>query len=279
MPNKSEPIRCFEGNTQPHQPFWTFRNAVEGQEPELELYGYISEYSWFDDDITPKMFKDDLNKFGQGGPVTIRMNSYGGDVIAASLMHNIIEEYPGRVTVQVDGIAASAATVVAVAGDVIRMQETAYFMIHDPAVVFFLAQLNIEDLSRMTDSLKAVKDGIVNAYVTKTGLSRARLSKLMTEETWMDAQKAVYLGFADEIITGTPKQIELPENAAVVNALRSFVNLPEPLKALLSQRADPVVQPDSNVGVQPVDGGKNNRSGTNKVADLLRAEAKLYKKE
>jgi len=236
-PNTRQPIRCFEGNAKPYEPFWRIVNAENSEtgEPEIELYGYISEYSWFDDDITPKMFKDDLYRTGGGGPVTIRLNSYGGDVIAASLMHTIIRDYPGRVTVQIDGIAASAATVVAVAGDVVRIQDTGYFMVHDPSVVFLMAQLiNIEDLTRMANALKAIKEGILNAYVSKTGLSRERLSRLMTEETWMDAQKALDLGFVDEIIHyEKPIPIQLPQGAAVVNALRNYSNLPTPIAQAL----------------------------------------------
>lgn len=259
--NTRQPIRCFEGNAKPHEPFWMFRNAADGGEPELELYGYISEYSWFDDDITPKMFKDDLARYGKGGPVTIRMNSYGGDVIAASLMSTIIKDYAGRVTVQIDGIAASAATVVAIAGDIVRMRETSYFMIHDPSVVFFLAQLNIEDLTRLASSLQAAKEGIINAYESKTGLSRARLSKLMTDETWMDAQRAVDLGFVNEVIRAETKQIVVPENAAIVNALRTYRNLPASMRSLL-ERPLPLNPPEN--------------PETQKATDRLRAETKLY---
>ena len=233
-----DPIRCFEGNAKPHEPFWTFKDAVDGGDPELELNGYISEFSWFEDDITPKMFKDDLERVGKGGPLTIRLNSYGGDVIAASRINAIIREYPGKVTVQIDGVAASAATVVAVAGDLLRIQETAYFMIHDPLAVFFLAELNIEDLTRMTESLKSVKEGIINAYETKTGLSRSRISNLMTEQTWMDAQKALDLGFVDEVIRGETKKMFLPQNAAAINALRNYSNVPE---ALLAEESEPVI--------------------------------------
>lgn len=225
-----DPIRCFEGEGKPHEPFWAWNisNQVEGPAPEVTLDGYISEYSWYEDEITPKMFKDDLTKYGKGGPITVRISSYGGDVIAAAKMHTILRDYPGEVTVVIDGIAASAATVVAVAGDVVKIQETAYFMIHDPLAMFFLAALNIEDLTKLLDSLKAVKEGIINAYETKTSLSRNRISNLMTEQTWMDATKAAELGFVDEIIH-QEKKVELPQSTAMVNALRRYVNVPEAL--------------------------------------------------
>jgi len=264
----TEPIRCFEGETKPHEPFWTVRNAVDGAEPELELYGYISEYSWFDDDVTPTLFKDALYTLGGGGPVTIRMNSYGGDVIAASLIGTMIKDYPGHVTVQIDGIAASAATVVAVSANTLRMQETAYFMIHDPLAVFMFAAMNIEELTRMVDSLTAVKAGIVNAYETKTGLSRPRLAKMMTEETWLDAQRALDLGFVDEVMGGAGddkkrKKKDYPENTAMVNALRTYRNLPEPVRMLLQPKV---------TDIQPAEAGI-----TNQAMDKLRAEVKLLK--
>lgn len=250
-----EPIRCFEGNAKPHEPFWVWNAANADQEPEIELYGYISEYSWWGDEVTPQKFRDDLEKHGRGGPITIKMNSYGGDVIAASVISTILREYPGRITVQIDGIAASAATVVAVAGNVVKMQDTAYFMIHDPMAVFFLAALNIEELTRMVDSLRAVKEGIINAYETRTGLSRTRLAKLMTDETWMDAQKAVDLGFVDEIIRAEQAApVDWGDKAAVVNALRNFVNVPAALLAP-AKPAEPV---------------------HDAAAERLRAEVKLY---
>jgi ATP-dependent Clp protease protease subunit len=271
---RHEPIRCFEGAAQPHERFWRFRNAVDGDpasEPEMELYGYISEYSWFDDDITPKLFKDDLYKFGAGGPITIRMNSYGGDVIAASMMRAIIQDYPGRVTVRIDGIAASAATVVAMAGDLVKIQDTAYFMIHDPLVVFFLAALNIEDLGRLLDELKTVKGGIMGAYQDRTGLSSTRISKMMTDETWMSAQEAVDLGFADQVVGGKSKKkdkaVQPPAPAvAMINAIKNYRNVPaELMKRLQSVNVQPAVMQVDN----PSDGDHNQ------ATDRLRAEVKI----
>jgi len=242
-----QPFRCFEGNAKPYEPFWRVVDAenTESGESEIELYGYISEYSWFEDEITPKKFKDDLYAAGNGGPITIRLNSYGGDVIAASLMNTIIRDYPGRVTVQIDGIAASAATIVAVAGDVVRIQETGYIMVHDPSVVFLMAQLDIEDLTRLANALQAIKAGIINAYESKTGLSRERLSKLMTDETWMDAQRALDLGFVDEVIRyEKPIPIQLPQNVAVVNGL-GFSKLP-PVIAQALKNAESPTKADSS---------------------------------
>lgn len=283
-----DPIRCFEGSAKPHEPFWRFLDAGESAdgeepEPEMELYGFISEFSWFDDDITPAIFKNDLYAHGAGGPLTIRMNSYGGDVIAASRMRAIIQDYPGRVTVRIDGIAASAATVVATAGDVVKIQDTAYYMIHDPMVMFFLASLNIEDLGRLLREMKSVKDGIVNAYEHKTGLSRGRLASMMTNETWMSAQEAVDLGFADQVIseaspTKKKTTIDQMHNAAMVNALHNYVNVPV---ALLDQRAPVNVNPQTmrvdpaQPGTPPVGSAGNHQ----KAADRLRAEVKILKKE
>ena len=153
-------------------------------------------------------------------------------------MNTMIRDYPGRVTVQIDGVAASAATVVALAGDTVRIQEGGYFMVHDPLVMFFLASLNIEELTRLADSLQAVKDGIMNIYETKTGLSRARLSKMMTDETWMDARKALDFGFIDEIVT-IEKKISLPENTAMVNALLNFKNVPPALLSSAQSKPEP----------------------------------------
>jgi len=268
--SRQEPIRCFEGTAKPHEPFWKIKDVAEGEEPEIELDGYISEYSWFEDDITPAMFKDALNEAGGGGPITIRINSYGGDVIAAARMHTIIRDYPGKVTVKIDGVAASAATVVAVAGDVVRMQETGYFMIHDPAFVFFLAQINLEDMTRMTEALKSFKEGIVNAYETKTKLPRPVLSSLMTEETWMDAQKALDLGFIDEMIRGNESVFKLPANVAAVNALQNFSNVPPALMQAL--KSD---QPQEECSSEPLLTEDEQREAQNlreRVKSILRKE-------
>jgi ATP-dependent Clp protease, protease subunit len=200
-----KPIRVIEGNAKPFEPFWTFRNAADGEsgETELEFNGPISEFSWLGDEITPKKFKDDLYKFGAGGPVTVLMNSEGGEVFAASAIRSTLQEYPGKVTVDIIGLAASAATIVMTGADHVRIRESAWMMIHDPSTI---AWGNIDDFKAVIDVLKTIKDGIVDSYETKTKIAKDKLSKMMSDVTWMTARQAVDLGFADEVVTGSLKR-------------------------------------------------------------------------
>lgn len=249
--SKHEPIRCFEGTAKPHEAFWKLINAADSQsgEPEIELYGIISEYSWMEDDITPKMFKADLARIGGGGPVTVRINSAGGDIVAASLMRAALTDYKGHITTRIDGLAASAAVVVAMAGDQVKIQDTAYMMIHDPAIVVMFAALDIALLGQLRDELKTIKQGIVDAYAAKTGLSVGRLSQMMAAETWMSAAEAVDLGFANEVIAGGKK----PADRAYVNVLRNYANVPA---ALLMDEQEPEEAPSP----QPSPEGEGDKS-------------------
>lgn len=161
----------------------------------LELYGTIAEESWFDDDITPQEFRDEL--FAGSGPVTIWINSPGGDCIAASQIYTMLMDYRGDVTVKIDGIAASAASVIAMSGTKVLMAPTAMMMIHNPATIAFGDHA---DMEKAIDMLNEVKESIINAYEIKTSLPRKQLSKMMDETTWMNAKKAAELGFIDGIL-------------------------------------------------------------------------------
>lgn len=179
--------------------FWKWRNQAEaGTAPEertLFLNGTIAEESWFDDDVTPQLFKDELN--AGNGDITVWINSPGGDCVAAAQIYNMLSNYKGKVTVKIDGIAASAASVIAMAGDTVLVSPVSMLMIHNPATI---AWGDHAEMQKAIDMLAEVKESIINAYVLKTGLSRPKLSHLMDAETWMDANKAVELGFADEIM-------------------------------------------------------------------------------
>lgn len=179
--------------------FW---NWQDDPNPEsgvrvLHINGPIAEDSWFDDDITPALFATELG--GGSGDVKIWLNSPGGDVVAAAQIYNMLMEYPGHVIVNIDGIAASAASVIAMAAGTVAMSPVSMMMIHNPAT---FAIGDHEELGRAIDMLASVKESIINAYQLRTGLSRTKLSKLMDAETWMDARAAIDMGFADELITG-----------------------------------------------------------------------------
>ena len=178
--------------------FWNFiRDETAPDARVLRLEGTIAEESWFDDDVTPALFKDEL--FSSTGPVTVWINSPGGDCVAAAQIYNMLMDYPGDVTVKVDGIAASAASVIAMAGTRVLMSPVSTMMIHNPLTV---AMGDSEEMRRAIQMLDEVKESIINAYEIKTGLSRTRLSHLMDAETWMNANKALEFGFCDEIMFG-----------------------------------------------------------------------------
>lgn len=176
--------------------FWNWvRDQNDPNERTLRLEGAIAEESWFDDEITPKAFRDEL--FDGDGPITIWINSPGGDCVAAAQIYNMLMDYPHDVTVRVDGIAASAASVIAMAGTRVIMTPVSLMMIHNPLTV---AMGDSEEMRKAIQLLDEVKESIINAYQIKTGLSRAKLSHLMDSETWMNAVKAKELGFCDEIL-------------------------------------------------------------------------------
>ena len=186
------------------------------------LNGTIAEESWFDDDVTPQLFKDEL--MSGSGNITVWINSPGGDCVAAAQIYNMLMDYKGDVTVKIDGIAASAASVIAMAGTKVLVSPVSMLMIHNPMTAAFG---NSDEMQRAIEMLSSVKDSIINAYEIKTGLSRAKLSRLMDAETWMDANKAVELGFADEIMQrnteteniAAPTVSMLYSKANVVNSL------------------------------------------------------------
>ena len=212
--------------------FWNWKSrAVKNQttgeetaERVLFLNGTIAEESWFDDDVTPELFREELN--AGTGNITVWINSPGGDCVAAAQIYNMLMDYKGDVTVKIDGIAASAASVIAMAGTKVMMSPVSMMMIHNPATI---ANGDKTEMQKAIEMLASVKDSIMNAYEIKTGMNRTKLSHMMDAETWMDAHKAVELGFADMILQrddaaegkdlGSPEVSMLYSRAAVTNSL------------------------------------------------------------
>lgn len=196
--------------------FWQIKNQVNGS-GEILLYGPIaSSRSWFNDTVTPQEFVRDLESLN-GKDVTVRINSGGGDVFAAHAIHNQLVAYKGRVTVIIDGLAASAETIVAMAGQKIIMPSNSMMMIHNPAIGmddYYTA----EDLQKYVDALTAIKGSIVAAYKKRCKLSSEELEILMDAETWMGAQECLDKGFADEI-NGSIETV-LNGNTLIINSAK-----------------------------------------------------------
>ena len=182
--------------------FWNWIHDDSGGRV-LRLEGPIDSESFWGDEITPQMFRDEL--YAEEGDITLWVNSPGGNVFAAAEIYTMLRDYPGKVTVRIASIAASAASVVAMSGNPVQMSPTALIMIHDPSTI---AMGNAKDMEKAITTLNEVKESIINAYAFKTGLTRNRISKLMSDETWLNAKKAVELGFADEILFESKKKAE-----------------------------------------------------------------------
>lgn len=187
------------------------------------------------------MFRDEL--FAGDGPITIWVNSPGGDCTAASQIYSMLMDYKNDVTIKIDGIAASAASVVAMAGTKVLMSPTAMMMIHNPATGAFGDHVDMEKAIKMLDE---VKESIINAYEIKTGLSHAQLSHMMDDETWMNAKKAIELGFADGMLTDEKHIVETEAYAfsgssvekALLNKISAKAKRQMPEKKPMTVKAD-----------------------------------------
>lgn len=217
--------------------FWQVKNEVNGNS-EILLYGPIAgERSWWGDEVTSRSFAEDLESLN-GKDVTVRINSGGGDVFAAHAIHNQLIAYKGKVTVIIDGLAASAATIIAVAGDRIIMPSNALFMIHNPAIGLS-DYYGAEELAQAVNALNAIKDSIVAAYRKRCKVSAEEIAAMMDAETWMGAAECLEKGFVDEI-NGSVTPV-LNGNSLIVNSVQfdagKFKNT-DALKACINHKTE-----------------------------------------
>ena len=176
--------------------FWNWTKDLMTNTPELVLEGEIASETWWGDEVTPKLFKDELNKY-KGKDISVWINSPGGDVIAGSQIYTMLKEHTGKVNVKIDGLAASSASFIAMVGDTIQMSPTAMMMIHLPSTFDWGDK---KDFQKTIARLEEVEAAIINAYELKTKLPRDELAKMMEDEMWMNAYRAKELGFIDEVL-------------------------------------------------------------------------------
>ncbi|HFU9646973.1 TPA: head maturation protease, ClpP-related [Streptococcus agalactiae] len=220
--------------------FWNFTD--EGGVRTLRIEGQIADETWFGDEVTPQQFKNDL--ISGTGDITLWINSPGGDVFAAAQIYNMLMDYQGDVHVIIDGLAASAASVIAMAGTTVSMSPVAMMMIHNP---WTFAQGEAKDMAKVIEMLGEIKESIINAYELRTGLSRTKISHLMDSESWFNAKKAVELGFADKVLfekEETPEQDD--QNSYTFSRVTAAHDLVVKLQAILQppkpQKSIPINQ-------------------------------------
>lgn len=177
--------------------FWQFRNQADGS-GELLLYGNIAgEKSWYSDDITPKQFAEDLAALGAVSNITVRINSGGGDVFAAQTIGNLLEQHPATVTARIDGVCASAATIVSSHCNVVIAANDSTYMVHP--VRMYCGYANEGELQKYLEALATIKENIVSLYAKKTGREKDEVTAWMDAEKWWTGPQAKENGFVDEL--------------------------------------------------------------------------------
>ena len=204
--------------------FWSFKNiGAENKDPELLVYGEISE--WYG--VDSKSFAEQLKEINAKN-INVRINSPGGEVFAASAIYSMLKRHPANITVYIDGIAASAASVIAMAGDKVIMPENAMMMIHNPLTWTYG---NANEMREVADLLDKVREALVATYRDKTGMDDAAIIELLDAETYLTASEALEYGFIDEIETAVKVAATLTRNKMVVNGVsldpQRFAKMPD----------------------------------------------------
>lgn len=183
--------------------FWDIKNSADNNESaDILIYGDISNYDFWEDDITPKKFNEDLKDLGEVNTINLRINSNGGSVFAAYAIMNTLKHYKAKVITYIDGIAASAASIIAMAGDKIIMPLGSIIMIHNPLNSLF-GSYYASDLRKMADVLDTIRSTMLDIYKNRTSLEESKLIELLDAETYLTPKEALELGFADEILDMT----------------------------------------------------------------------------
>lgn len=208
---------------------YSFKNEVEDDKVILTLGGPVAEASIFADETINSAdianVLDDVNK-----DVVIRLNSPGGDVFQGIEIYNYLKNHSSNITVEVTALAASAASIIAMAADSIVMEKGASIMVHEAAT---LAIGNKADIKKTLNALETIDESIVDIYQEKTGLDREEISQMMSEETWFTAKDAVDKGFADEAKekVETPKETQVENNAEIIELQNQIANLTNIVKS------------------------------------------------
>lgn len=264
--------------------------ASDKVEAELFLYGDVVETTPVDwwtgekvdgDYIAQDEFVQDIRSLKTQGvtDLTVHINSCGGNLYTGSAIHNLLKEMVDHVTVIIEGIAASAATVIAVAGDTVKMMKNGLFMIHEPSISGYLDNATAEDAEKLKAMLDAGAESAATAYAEKTGMSVKALRKLMKEETWMTGEEALEKGFVDELIDGEVV-MSMSVDGLNVNGdtvtIKDFINLPENIQALKNEVEDePETEEVEDEEPEKIEGEEPEEAAVEDDTDELDAEVEI----
>ncbi|WP_147565138.1 head maturation protease, ClpP-related [Clostridium tyrobutyricum] len=197
--------------------FWKFNAKENSDEGELLLYGDISDSTWWGDEITPKNFKEELDSLGDIKTLNVYINSGGGDVFAGQAIYSMLKRDDATVNVYIDGLAASIASIIAMAGDNVKMPKNAMLMVHNP---WSFGMGNANDFRKLADDLDKVRESMISVYEDKTGMEKESIVELLDAETWMTAEEALEFGFADEIEEEKQVAASLNNRIFAINGLK-----------------------------------------------------------
>ncbi|AFM40326.1 protease subunit of ATP-dependent protease [Desulfosporosinus acidiphilus SJ4] len=254
------------------KPFWKFQ--AKNEAPligELLLYGDISSTTWWGDEVTPVAFAQDLKNLGDISQLNIYINSGGGDVFAGQAIYSMLKRHPAQKNVYIDGLAASIASVIAMAGDVVFMPKNAMLMIHK---AWTMAIGNANDLRKLADDMDKIDESILTTYQAKTGLDPETITEMVNAETWLTADEAVKLGFADVIEDSKQVSASIADGQLMVNGQTmdlsrfrktpQFVNKGDQPQVPQDPRIPTLEEPNEELKEEP-----NNQAVESKVAAPL----------
>ncbi|MCM1059660.1 MAG: Clp protease ClpP [Eubacterium sp.] len=260
--------------------FWDIKasekaaNGATAVPAELILYGDISSETWYGDEVTPKIFDSELAALGDVDEIVVRINSGGGDVFAANAIYTRLKDHKAKITVKIDGWAASAATIIAMAGDIILIPANGVFMIHNPLMGVH-GYYGAEDFVKLSEELAVIKQSIINGYCLKTGKSEAEISALMDKETWLDGKQAVDSGFCDKLMFADVQTKVENASRIIVNSmifdLTEYSNIPKSLLNCRTKGESSENGDFTNINTKTEKGGLKKMEAEIKTVDELKA--------
>lgn len=251
--------------------FWKFQNVAE-KSAELLLYGDISDSTWWGDEVTPKQFAEELNALGAVTDISVRINSGGGDVFAAQTIGNLLEQHAANVTARIDGICASAATIVACHCNKVVAANDSTYMVH-PAKMGLLGYYESKDLQTYIDALATIRDNIISLYAKKTGTTKDEAAKWMDATSWWTGAQAKEHGFVDELVDDEAEAVvENRDGVLFVNSTDTHLPFDKAPKTVQDRLTVPPAV-ERSVNNQPAETPSNNKEETGmeiKTTDDLR---------